>query len=477
MDRGYVVKIAVMDLADITSIVSGGESETMEFKKSTSTLDAAAKTLCAFLNADGGTVAVGVNDKGEVLGQEVSDKTRLEIAGVLRKFEPPPYIDVEYVPLSDPARKVILLRAASAKEVRPFTFDGRPYHRIETATSVMPQEAYQRLLFERARDSHRWELATVPGIGVDALDQEEILRTARVGVEAGRLPEAARTDPTDILERLGLMKDGELLNAAVVLYGTRFLPEYPQCQLRMAVFKGTDKTEFIDNRQINGHAFELLGEAMTFLRRHLPVAGRVQPGLFERVDEPLFPPVALREALVNALCHRDYSRPGGSVSLAIYDDRLEIWNDGTLPPDLSVEDLKRDHQSFPRNPLIAEVFFKRNLVERWGRGTQKIVELCVEAGHPEPEFVEHAGSMGVRFLPSGYIAPHRVALELTLRQREICHILAGEELPLRTIIARLTNPPAEGTVRADLQRLKHLEVIGSKGRGRGAVWFLGQTNE
>lgn len=167
--------------------------------------------------------------------------------------------------------------------------------------------------------------------------------------------------------------------------------------------------------------------------------------------------------------------PGGSINLAIYDDRLEIWSDGTLPPDLSVEDLKRDHPSRPRNPLVADVFYKRGLVERWGRGTQKIVELCVRAGHPEPEFVEQAGALGVRFLPSGYIAPHRVALDLTTRQREILHLLAGDQLPLRAIMAGLTDPPAVATVRDDIYHLKHLGLVESRGWGRGAVWFLSQS--
>jgi ATP-dependent DNA helicase RecG len=315
---------------------------------------------------------------------------------------------------------------------------------------------------------------TADRIDVAHLDQEEILRTARIGISAGRLPESAGANPADILDRLGLRVQGRLLNAAIVLFGTQFLPEHPQCQLRMARFRGIDKTEFIDNRQINGHGFQLLEEAMLFLQRHLPVAGRVQPGLFERIDEPLFPPVALREALVNAFCHRDYSQPGGSVNLAIYDDRLEIRNDGTLPTGISVEDLKRDHQSRPRNPLIADVFYKRNLVERWGRGTQKIVELCVAAGHPEPEFIEQAGIMGVRFLPSGYIAPHKVVLDLSPRQREILQILSERELPLRDIMAKLENPPAQATVRDDLYRLKHLELIGSRGHGRGAVWSVGR---
>ena len=97
------------------------------------------------------------------------------------------------------------------------------------------------------------------------------------------------------------------------------------------------------------------------------------------------------------------------MSVAVHDDRLEIWSDGTLPFGLRPEDLKRDHLSRPRNPLIAEVFYRRGLVERWGRGTQRLVELCVRAGHPEPEFLEQADAVCVRFLPSGYIAPHRVA--------------------------------------------------------------------
>lgn len=369
-----------------------------------------------------------------------------------------------------------MLRAASAKETRPYLFDGRAYRRIETTTSVMPQELYQRLLLERASAYHGWENQPTAGVDISDLDQEEILRTARLGISSGRLSEYAATDPVDILNRLGLRKDGKLLNAAVVLFGTQFLPDYPQCRLRMARFKGTDKTEFIDNQQIDGHSFELLDEAMVFLRRHLPVAGRIHPGLFEREDEPQFPLVALREALVNAFCHRDYSRPGGSVSLAIYDDRLEIWSDGSLPFDISVEDLKHEHSSHPRNPLIAGVFYKRKLFENWGRGTQLIVDLCVRAGHPEPEFIERAGSVGVRFLPSSYIAPYRVGFNLTPRQREILQILSDNMVPLRYIIDNLTNPPSERAVRADLVRLKDLELIDNNGkRGLGALWFLGRS--
>ena len=175
------------------------------------------------------------------------------------------------------------------------------------------------------------------------------------------------------------------------------MPAFPQCQLRLARFKGTDKSEFLDHRQERGHAFYLLEEAMTFLRRHLPMSGRFEENRLERIDTLAIPALALREALVNAFCHRDYSLPGGAVNVAIYNDRTEIWSDGKLPFGLQPEDLSRDHTSQPRNPIITDVFFRRGLIEQWGRGTQKVVELCEEAGCPMPEFDEVAGALMVRF--------------------------------------------------------------------------------
>jgi len=132
---------------------------------------------------------------------------------------------------------------------------------------------------------------------------------------------------------LNLIRDGQLLNAAVVLFGQtkHLLPNYPQCLVRMARFRGITKTEFSDNRQEFGSAFDLFVRSQRFLRDHLPIAGRILPNVFERVDDPLYPMAALREALANALCHRDYSAGGGAVSIAIYDDRLEISSTGILP--------------------------------------------------------------------------------------------------------------------------------------------------
>ena len=461
-----------MIFSDLVKLVAEGESETLEFKKSTGQLQRAGETLCAFLNGKGGRVFFGVTDSGKIVGQEATDSTLQAIAEMIRRLEPSIHISVQQFAVPDVERRVIVLEAVPVPGRQPYVFDGRPYRRIETTTSLMPQEQYQALLLARVHGLERWENAPAQGILLSDLDAEEIRRTVRASLDMGRLHADNVEDAGEILDRLGLQVNGQLLNAAVVLFSNKMLPYYPQCQIRMARFRGTTKTEFIDNKQMHGHALQLLREAQVFLERHLPVAGHVVAGTLERKDVPLFPPLALREALVNAFCHRDYSNPGGAVSLAIFDDRLEIWSDGSLPFGLRVEDLKRDHPSRPRNPLIAETFFRRGLVERWGRGTQTIIELCLEAGHPEPEFMEQAGAVGVRFLIKGYVPPLRVNHDLTPRQRKILQVLSPGTLSLREIMAGMDEKLSDPTLRRDLEQLKRLGLVELEGFGRGAKWRL-----
>jgi ATP-dependent DNA helicase RecG len=278
-----------------------------------------------------------------------------------------------------------------------------------------------------------------------------------------------------LLLGLGLIHEGQLLNAAVVLFGrSRYLlPHYTQCMLRMARFRGHDKTEFIDNRQEAGHAFDLFQRAQRFLIDHLPVAGSIVPGLFERIDDPLYPTAALREALANALCHRDYAIGGGAVSVAIYDDRLEISSTGALPFGLTPADLTRPHQSRPWNPLIAQAFYRRGIIEAWGRGTLKMAELTAQAGLVAPEFESLAGEVVVRFRPTRYVSPTRVGHDLSTLQRELLETLAATgPAPLATLRDALRSQVADRTIQENLAFLRHLDLVDSGGRGRSARWML-----
>ena len=190
-----------MDIRELKKFVSAGESETVEFKKSTGQLRRAAETLCGMLNGTGGRVLVGVTPEGRILGQTVSDKTIRDVAEVLQKFEPPASIAQARVNVADD-KEALVLEAIPNPESRPYAFDGRPYQRIGSTTSIIPQTTYQRLLNERAHSHTRWENQTAVKYDTADMDSEEILRTVRLGIAAGRLPESTGNAIPDILERL-----------------------------------------------------------------------------------------------------------------------------------------------------------------------------------------------------------------------------------------------------------------------------------
>jgi len=247
------------------------------------------------------------------------------------------------------------------------------------------------------------ELQVDEGITIADLDFEEIEVTLENAVRIGRMERPRRSDTRSILTGLKLVEGGRLLNAAVALYGKSQKVEnpYPQLAIRMARFRGTTKVpDFADNRQYWGHAFDLLRRAESFLQDHVPIAGRLTEGRFRRVDRPWYPPRATREALANALCHRDYSSHGGTVSLAMFDDRLEISNPNGLHFGLTPESLTRPHDTQPWNPRIAEVFYRAGLIEKWGMGTINILDWCRENGNPQPIWdVREPGSVVVTFWP------------------------------------------------------------------------------
>jgi ATP-dependent DNA helicase RecG len=464
----------MISMLQLEEWVHTGESETLEFKRTTGERRAATQTLCGMLNHRGGRVLFGVEPDGRIIGQMVSDHTIEEVAQELREIDPPVFPSIERVDVA--AGRQVLVVTVSQGSNRPYSYKGQAYRRMGNTTPELSGHEYQRMLLEQLHGERRWENEPAEGWSVADLDAAEIIRTLEESIRRGRVEDPGVRDPAEVLRGLGLMRDGQLLRAAVVLFGKaeRLETTMPQCLLRVARFRGRDKTEFLDNRQFHGNAFDLLLRAERFLRDNLPVAGRVQPGLFERVDDPLYPPVALREALANAVCHRDYSIGGGSIAVAVYDDRLEITSSGTLHFGLTAEALFQPHESLPWNPLIARVFYRRGVIEAWGRGTIKMAELVTRAGLPQPEIEEAGGCVMVRFRPSRYVPPLRVAQDVTERQRQVLAVLAEKPngMALRDICSGLDVAASERQVREDLAVLKVLGLANSEGHGRGARWKL-----
>lgn len=183
-----------------------------------------------------------------------------------------------------------------------------------------------------------------------------------------------------------------MTNAAILLFGKDTQVFFLQSELKAIRFKGVDETRpMLDFKTIGGDAITLLEKAESFIYDHIPMKAWVESGKLQRQEKWLYPPDAIRESLANALAHRDYASPS-KVQVRIFDDRMEIWNPGLLPPPLTVEKLKGKHDSIPRNPLIAKAFFWIKFAEEVGSGTSKIVQWCKEWGLPEPTYEEAGGS-------------------------------------------------------------------------------------
>lgn len=466
-----------------------GENESVEFKRSTGELKEAMQTLCAFLNGGGGTVIFGIRPDGTSEGQEVSDGTLREIAHAADRFEPPAHVSIQVVRTAS-NHSVIAVTVDSGREMRPFVYEGHAYERVGSTTRRMAQSKYERWLIERGHAKRRWENLPAEGLKLKDLDRREILRTRELAIQQNRISPDTGRDIGEILDRLGLRANGVLTRAAQVLYGKRFLPDYPQCLIKMGRFRGTEITgEIVDNRQERMNAFAMVREGMAFLERTMPLGARFPAGRVFREDRFPLPPDALREILLNAVMHRDYSHYSGYVAIAVFDDRIEIQSYGRLPSGITVAELLGPHKSKPTNPLVAEAFHRTGAVEVWGRGTNRVIALCREHGAPAPSFEERQGFLVVTFSAPLVPGASKVTVETpgktlgkTLDKmagktpdRVLQAIAADPEATLTDIAERIGK--SHSAVERAVARMVHEGRLRRAGSRKGGRWVVSSDGE
>lgn len=463
-----------MKLAQLKALVKRGESERLEFKKSTAGLASGMHTICAFLNSEqGGVVIVGVTDDGKIIGQQVTDKTLKDISAELNRIEPNPHIKVLYIKVAE-AKHVIVFNVDPGEKA-PYTYDGRGYVRQQSTTRLMTKDEY--IYLHNKNNPSQWEGLTTDRKLSD-LDHHRIREVVRVAVNKGRLVETAMTAKVaDILKKFGLLVDGKLTNAAVVLFAKSEEKVFMQSNIRLARFAGTDKSRFLNMKDYRANAFDLFDRAMDFFHANLPVAAYIAPGKIERIEEPAIPYSALREAIANALVHRDYSNKGSSIAIAIYDDRVNITNIGSLPKGVTLKELSKEHPSIQRNPIIANIFYLCAKIEKWGRGTLDMIRDCKNAGNPPPIFDEVGGSFSITF---PFREPIRTVIykepsetALTQRQESILEILKNGPLKTAQIKAELSEVVTDRVLQLELAKLKKMGFVKSKGKTKTNLWYLG----
>ena len=380
-----------IDLDYIEHLAENHEGVDVEFKETTGQLNRGMETLCGMINGGGGVVIFGVSNKGKIIGQEIGDKTTREIGEAINKFDPAVDIQPIYVPVDNSDKSVIVFRTYGLETDKPYMWDGKPYRRHDSVTSVMPREKFIRLHELQHGLKYKWENEVNHNLTIGDLDERLIHNVIQNAVRRGRLSNDALNDTMPIaLSRLNLTKDGAMCNSAAVLFGKVF-SDYPQCRLRLARFKGSSKQYFIDNQQHEGNIFELVDAAMAFFFKHLNLSGTTHNRLY-REDNLEIPYDALREAVVNAYCHMRWGYEIATVGIAIYDDCIVIENAGRFPVRISPntlmqkEEEDRKNTSMPPNPVIANVMYLAGLIEHWGRGLSMMARQCEGVGLPAPEF-------------------------------------------------------------------------------------------
>jgi len=324
-----------------------------------------------------------------------------------------------------------------------------------------------------------WERRPNPDLTIEELDRDLILMTLHDGVNNHRIHASAlaHTDTKDVLSGLGLInREGVLLNAANVLFGKEPTRSHIHCSIRLARFEGTDKMVFRDQTVCDGNLFEQYDETIDFCRKHLFMSGRMDGKV--RVDTLTVPFEVIKEATMNMLCHRSWDAENLTPSLAIYDDRMEFQNPGMFPVGYTWQDFVKFFNSMPCNPLIASVFYRRGLMERWGRGIGLIMNKCAAAGMPDPVFeVSHSFvTLTIRFrqpitASGGLNGRLNGGLNMSEREQQVLKVLQSHQRFTIDEVAtemKLSKRTME-RIFASLKRKGMIEKDGSKKTG---VWVI-----
>jgi len=434
------------------------ETQNIEYKPSWR--DEYLKVIVAFANKDGGELIVGVDDNGNPIGVKKSKKLLEDIPNKIRnKLGLIPSVKIEKVGDKDIIH--IFIKPCSVS----MSHNGKYYIRSGSNSFELKGEELTNFLIEKSGKT--WDEFVEEKAGFDDIDIKTIDEFKKYAVD--RIPSiVAEKDYQTILEKLNLKENKKLKKAAILLFGKNPQRFYPAAYLKIGKF--LTKTEIQSSDIVEGNLFEQITHALEILRTKYLISKIKFEGIHRR-EILEYPYEALREAIINALIHRNYIG-ASSIQIRVYNDRLVIMNEGKLPPEVPVEKLKTEHLSKPRNTLLADVFYKAGFIESWGRGTIKIMEKCQEQGLPEPDFEEDHGVMKVVFYKDKFTEDNLRKSGISERQIKAVMYVKEKGKITNKEYRELTGLSDEGA-RLDLIELSKRNLIQPIGKGRSAHYILG----
>ncbi len=441
------------------------ESDTQEFKRSFSQIEPSLKSFCGFLNHHGGIITFGRSDTGEPIGITPSDHGLRKLSQqITSRIKPEISPDIRVIDDSGVHLVTVTVPEGANK---PYFLDGMAYIRVGTENRVIPPDELKRIILTTGQPP--WESEICPDATLDDINPNLITEFLTKVQDERRLGVEKNTPAATVLEKLHLLNNNHPTNAAILLFGKEPQDFILQSEVRCGHFSGGDVTSpFINMKVIRGDLLHQIEDTMGFILSGIRRSAHVPAGKTRREEHWEYPPDALREAVINALCHRDY-RSSGNAQVRIFTSTMKILNPGSLPPELPIESLKTEHLSLPRNVLIAQVLFLSGYIEQWGSGTNHMIESCRSDNLPDPEFSESDQTFTVTFRSSTTLSDERYEDRINDRQKQILEYLRNNVRITTTEYAGMFGC-TQKTAQRDLSELVSLRVIQKSGKTRGVFY-------
>lgn len=346
------------------------------------------KWISAFANAQGGVLMLGYDDDGTPVGldncakllEDIPNKVR-DVLGMVIGLRLVQHGKLQTLHLDVPAYPY------------PISYKGQYHIRSGSTKQELKGAALDRFLL--GKQGLHWDGVPLPQISADALDARALQRFCQQAIYQQRLPASAGEESAALLlERLRLTQGQYLKRAAVLLFHPEPDRFVTGAQIKIGAF-GRSDADLLHHDEITGHLFHQVDTAIQVLQLKYLKASISYDGLYRHERFPL-PMAALREAILNAVVHKDYAS-GIPIQISVYADKLMVWNPGQLPEDWTLDKLMTKHASRPYNPDIASTFFRAGLIEAWGRGIERITEACRQENHPAPQWQVEPGGLWVTF--------------------------------------------------------------------------------
>ncbi len=457
-------------IIEIEKLIKFPESKTLEFKSDLSSLSPILKTIVAFANTAGGVLVIGYIP-GRIIGLENVFKEEERIANaVADSIHPPLLPEIEIATVE--GKDLLIIRVAHWKGpfyLKKEGIQSGVYIRLGSTSRPAGPELISQL--KRSLTSYSYDQEPLTELTIDNLDLEKIEQIfERQGKKINK----------DKLQSLGILisHGGNLVPSigGLILFGkvSDLHRHLPDMRIRCARFLGDNKANILDQFEVEGTILDAIDSVPKFIARNTRLAAEFKE--IRRRDIPEYPTLAIREVLINALAHSDYSMMGAHIQIAIFDDRLEIQNPGMLPFGYTLEDFKAGVSRI-RNRVIARVFHELEFMEEWGSGFKRCREDCKRGGYPVPEWQELGTFVRVIFKPHrqtrGEPARQMTILDPVERQKAILALFKrGKPLSFREIFELFSTPISERTLRNDLSSMKKKKLLIASGKGRATLWQL-----